>query len=310
MVGRDRPPSARLRRARRARGNRANGKTNTQCPTLNAQRSTHSPPIALSIAGSDSSGGAGIQADLKTFTALGVYGLSAVTCLVAEVPRRVSRIEPATARMVREQIEVLLKTFPVGALKTGLLCSAEIVCVVAQTIQDCEKEGARSIPFLVDPVMIATSGDNLLEPEAVEAYENELFPLATLITPNLDEAALLLGTVISGRRQMETAAKALARKYHASILLKGGHLRGENAIDLLSHDGELTEFSAPFVRNVETHGTGCTYSAAITAGLASGFSLERAIRRAKKFVTESIKRRFHLKSKSGDILDALRHSFR
>jgi hydroxymethylpyrimidine/phosphomethylpyrimidine kinase len=280
------------------------------------QRSRRSPrhvgtavPVALTIAGSDSSAGAGIQADLKTFTALGVYGLSAVTCLVAEVPRKVSRIEPATARMVREQIEALVKTFPVGAIKTGLLCSTEIVCAVAQTIQDSEKKGVGSIPFVVDPVMIATSGDNLLEPEAVEAYENELFPCATLITPNLNEAAFLLEAVINGRRQMESAVKALAKKYHASILLKGGHLRGENATDLLFHHGELTEFSAPFVRGVETHGTGCTYSAAITAGLASGFSLEQAIRRAKKFVTESIKRRFHWRSKSGDAVDALRHSF-
>src|SRR5262245_35663339 len=147
-------------------------------------------PIALTIAGSDCSAGAGIQADLKTFTALGVYGLSAVTCIVAEIPRKVSRIEPATARMVREQIDVLLKTFPIGAIKTGLLRSAEIVCAVAQTIRDSEKKPARSIPFVVDPVMIATTGDNLLEPKAVETYENELFPLATLITPNLDEAGL------------------------------------------------------------------------------------------------------------------------
>src|SRR5215467_11846766 len=117
-------------------------------------------PVALSIAGSDSSAGAGIQADLKTFNALGVYGLTAVTCLVAEVPRKVSRIEPATTRMVRKQIEVLLKTFPVGAIKTGLLCSAEIVRAVAQTIQDTRKKGARSLPFVIDPVMIATSGDN------------------------------------------------------------------------------------------------------------------------------------------------------
>jgi hydroxymethylpyrimidine/phosphomethylpyrimidine kinase len=264
-------------------------------------------PVALSVAGSDCSAGAGIQADLKTFTALGVYGLTAVTCIVAEVPRKVSRIEPVTARMVREQIEVLLKNFQVGAIKTGLLCSSEIVCTVAQTIQDREKKAARSIPFVVDPVMIATSGDNLLEPEAVEAYENNLFPLATLITPNLDEAALLLETKID-QKQIKSAAKALAKKYGVSILLKGGHLRGDNAIDLLFHNGELTEFSAPFVRGVATHGTGCTYSAAITAGLASGFSLERTIARAKKFVTESIRRRFHWTSKSGDILDALRHS--
>jgi hydroxymethylpyrimidine/phosphomethylpyrimidine kinase len=264
-------------------------------------------PVALTVAGSDCSAGAGIQADLKTFTALGVYGLTAVTCIVAEVPGKVSRIEPVTARMVREQLEVLLKNFRVGAIKTGLLCSAEIVCAVAQTIQNGKKKAARSIPLIVDPVMIATSGDNLLEPEAVEVYKNKLFPLATLITPNLDEAALLLGTTINDRRQMESAAKALAKKYHASILLKGGHLRGDNAIDLLFHQGELTEFSAPFVRGVETHGTGCTYSAAITAGLASGFSLEQAIKRAKKFVTESIA--LHLRWKRGSTqIDALNHS--
>lgn len=290
-----------LGRDRRARRRRAN-------PNRTNQHRIQSPPIALTVAGSDSSAGAGIQADLKTFTALGVYGLTAVTCIVAEVPRKVSRIEPVTARMVREQIEVLLKNFRVGAVKTGLLCSAEIVCAVAQTIQDGKKNAAPSIAFVLDPVMIATSGDNLLESKAVEAYKNELFPLATLITPNLDEAALLLDTTIANRREMANAAKALGNKYHASILLKGGHLRGGNAIDLLCHHGELTEFSAPFVRDVETHGTGCTYSAAITAGLASGLSLERAIKRAKKFITESITRRFRWQSKSGDILDALRHS--
>ena len=264
-------------------------------------------PVALTVAGSDCSAGAGIQADLKTFTALGVYGLSAVTCIVAEVPGKVSWIEPVTARMVREQIEVLLKNFRVGAIKTGLLCSAEIVCAVAQAIQDSEKNTARPIPFVVDPVMIATSGDNLLEPEAVESYKNKLFPLATIITPNLDEAALLLETTIKDRKQMEDAAKALAKQYGTSILLKGGHLRGDNAIDLLFHHGELTEFSLPFVRGVETHGTGCTYSAAITSGLASGFSLEQAIKRAKKFVTESIARHFHWKRDSVEI-DALNHS--
>ena len=290
MVGRD----------RRARRDRATSSKKA--------RNRFQTPVALTIAGSDCSAGAGIQADLKTFSALGVYGLTAVTCLVAEVPRKVSRIEPATARIVREQIEVLLKNFRVGAIKTGLLCSAKIVCAVAQAIQDSERIAARSIPFVLDPVMIATSGDNLLESEAVEAYERELFPLATLITPNLDEAALLLGVAINDPRQMESAAKALAKKYHASILLKGGHLRGDNAIDLLFHRGEFTEFSAPFVRGVETHGTGCTYSAAITAGLASGFSLEQAIRRAKKFVTESIKRSFRWRRNSRRTIEALNHS--
>jgi hydroxymethylpyrimidine/phosphomethylpyrimidine kinase len=264
-------------------------------------------PVALTVAGSDCSGGAGIQADLKTFSALGVYGLTAVTCIVAEVPRRVSRIEPVTARMVREQIEVLLKNFRVRAIKTGLLWSAEIVSTVAEAIQYCERKAARPIPFVVDPVMIATSGDNLLEPEAIESYKNKLFSLATLITPNLDEAALLLETTINDRKQMENAAKALVKKYRASILLKGGHLRGDNAIDLLFHHGVLTEFSAPFVRGVATHGTGCTYSAAITAGLASGFSLEQAIKCAKRFVTESIAQHFRWKRGSTEI-DALNHS--
>jgi hydroxymethylpyrimidine/phosphomethylpyrimidine kinase len=264
-------------------------------------------PIALTIAGSDCSAGAGIQADLKTFTALGVYGLTAITCVVAEVPRKVSRIEPVTATMVREQIEVLLKNFRLGAIKTGLLCSADIVSAVVQAIQDTGKETARPVPLVVDPVMIATSGDNLLGPGAVESYKNKLFPLATLITPNLNEAALLLETTIEDRKQMENAARALAREYRASILLKGGHLRGDNAIDLLFHHGKFTEFTARFVRGVETHGTGCTYSAAITAGLASGWSLEQAIRRAKKFVTESIKRRFQWKRGSTGT-DALNHS--
>jgi hydroxymethylpyrimidine/phosphomethylpyrimidine kinase len=270
-------------------------------------KSATKTPIALTVAGSDCSAGAGIQADLKTFSALGVYGLTAVTCIVAEVPRKVSRIERVTARMVREQIEMLLRNFRVGAIKTGLLCSAEIVRAVAQSIQDGKEKTARSIPFVVDPVMIATSGDNLLEPETVESYKNKLFPLAMLITPNLDEAALLLETTIKNRKQMEDAAKALAKEYRVAILLKGGHLRGDNAIDLLFHHGELTEFSAPFVRGVETHGTGCTYSAAITAGLASGFSLVQAIKRAKKFVTKSIA--LHLRWKRGSTeIDALNHS--
>jgi len=266
------------------------------------------PPIALTIAGSDSSGGAGVQADLKTFAALGVYGLTAVTCIVAEIPGRVSRIEAVKTGMVREQIAVLFENFQIEAIKTGLLCSAEIVCVAAETIQQSHGIFGRPVPLVVDPVIIATSGDRLLEPSAIDAYTNELFPLATLITPNLDEAGLLLRTSIKGRQQMEKAAKALARKFRSSILLKGGHLQGDKAIDLLFHKDRLTEFSAPFVRHVATHGTGCTYSAAITAGLARGLSLEKAIERAKKFVTRSIARCFRWTSKSGHILDALRHS--
>ncbi len=264
-------------------------------------------PVALTIAGSDTSAGAGIQADLKTFSALGVYGLTAVTCVVAEIPGKVSRIEQVSARMVRDQVEVLAKNFQIGAIKTGLLCSAEIVSAVAKAIRGIESLRGRRIPLVIDPVMIASSGDRLLKPAAIDVYEDQLFPLATLITPNLDEAALLIGIKIKDREQMEKATKALASKYRAAILLKGGHLRGDNAIDLLFHKNKLTEFSARFVRGIATHGTGCTYSAAIAAGLASGLPLEKAIRRAKKFVTKSIVRHFRWKGKSGKIV-ALKQS--
>ncbi len=266
--------------------------------------STVTAPVALTIAGSDSSAGAGIQADLKSFAALGVYGLTAVTCIVSEVPGKVSRIEAATPGIVRDQIQVLLKNFPVGAIKTGLLCSKEIVSAVAETLKDF---GSR-ISLVIDPVMIATSGDRLLEPAAIEAYENELFPLATLVTPNLDEAGLLLGTKIADRIQMDKAVKALAKRFGCSILLKGGHLRGRDAVDLLFHNDRLTEFSAPFVQGVATHGTGCTYSAAITAGLASRLTMEEAIKRAKRFVTKSIAQHFRWKQSRAKNLDALNHS--
>jgi len=261
-------------------------------------------PVALTIAGSDSSAGAGVQADLKTFSALGVYGLTAVSCVVAEIPGKVSRIEPVSAALVREQINVLAESFPIAAIKTGLLYSRQIIKAVARAIVDFRGD---RIPLIVDPVMIATSGDRLLEPPAVEAYETELFPLAALITPNLDEAAWLLETKIKDRQSMEKAVRALAKKYRVSVLLKGGHLTGRAAVDLLFAGNKLTEFSAPFVRGLATHGTGCTYSAAITAGLASGLSLEDAICRAKKFVTQSIRGRFRWASR-GKTLDALNHS--
>jgi hydroxymethylpyrimidine/phosphomethylpyrimidine kinase len=244
-----------------------------------------------------------VQADLKTFSALGVYGLNALTCVVAEIPGKVSRIERLAPDLVREQIEVLANNFPIAAIKTGLLCSAEIIGTVARAITDL----ASNIPLIVDPVFVATAGDVLLEPGAIEVYEKELFPRAALLTPNIDEAGRLTGTEIPDRRAMENAALSLARKYRTAILLKGGHLTGEHAVDLLIADGEVTEFTARFVRGVATHGTGCTYSAAIAAGIASGLSLADAIGRAKKFVTTSIEEHFRWQSKSGDNLDALNH---
>src|SRR6476659_2117471 len=235
-------------------------------------------PVALTIAGSDSSAGAGIQADLKTFSALGVYGLTALTCVVAETPGRVAKIEPVSTALVREQIEVLLRAFPVKAAKTGLLFSAEIIAEIANTLR-----GQRSLQLVIDPVMVATSGDPLLEEDAVAAYERELFPLAALLTPNLSEASRLTGDSIRDLSAMHRAGKILTEKYRVPVLLKGGHLSGDEAIDILFQNDNAMEFSAPFSRNIATHGTGCTYSAAITAGLASGLALEEAVRRAKHF---------------------------
>src|SRR5712692_1636443 len=260
-------------------------------------------PVALTIAGSDSSAGAGVQADLKTFSALGVYGLSAVTCVVAEIPGKVSRIEAVSAEMVREQIEVLARNFPIAAIKTGLLCSGEIISAVARVIVDVVRKIDNKVPLVIDPVIVATSGDPLLREDAIDLYQKELFPLASLITPNLLEAEKFLGQPIHDLEAMRHAGKELARKFQTSILLKGGHLAGDDAVDLLFADGKTVEFSAPFVRDVATHGTGCTYSAAITAGLASGLSLEDAIRRAKEFVTESIRNHFQWGN-----LHALHHS--
>src|SRR5260370_33613681 len=270
-------------------------------------RSVATVPIALTIAGFDSSGGAGIQADLKTFSALGVYGLTAITCVVAETPGKVSRIEAISAEIVHEQIAVLARNFPIAAAKTGLLCSGEIVEAVARGI-DLLRKIDNHIPLVVDPVTVATSGDVLLATGAMKIYERELFPIATLLTPNLNEAGNLVGEPIRDLDAMRKAGKQLQQKYSVSILLKGGHLTGDNAVDLLFIGDKISEFSAPFARGVATHGAGCTYSAGITAGLAAGLWLEEAVGHAKEFVTASIAQRLRWKSKSGDNIDALNHS--
>ena len=265
------------------------------------------PAVALTVAGSDTSSGAGIQADLKTFSALGVYGLTVITGIVAEVPGLISKIEAENAEMIRAQMEVLLGSFPVGAIKTGLLFSGEIVSEVARTLRAQAVKRDAAIPLVVDPVMVATSGDLLLSNDAMEAYERELFPLAALITPNLDEAGRLLGEPISDLQSMRKAGARLTEKYQVPVLLKGGHLSGADAIDLLFVAGNAVELSAPFSRGIVTHGTGCTYSAAITAGLASGLSLEGAVPRAKKFVTATIAQYLSWETVSGPPLHALNH---
>ena len=266
------------------------------------------PPVALSIAGSDSSSGAGIQADLKTFSALGVYGLTAITCVVAETPGRVSKIEPVSPELVRDQIEVLLRGFPVMAIKTGMLFSREIVEEVARILRAHRAERKAAPPLVVDPVMVATSGDALLRDDAIESYERELFPLAALLTPNMSEAARLSGQPITGLADMRQTGQMLAKKYGVPVLLKGGHLAGDRAIDFLFAGGNAIEFSAPFSRGVTTHGTGCTYSAAIAAGLAKDLPLEESVRRAKEFVTATIAQHYAWPTADGSALHALNHS--
>jgi hydroxymethylpyrimidine/phosphomethylpyrimidine kinase len=260
----------------------------------------------LTVAGSDSSAGAGIQADVKTFSALGVYGLTAVTAVVAETPGKVSKIEMVPAKTVRKQIEILCTSFPVTAIKTGLLCSAEIVRTVARAMVELSDRAETRMSLVVDPVMVATSGTALVRADAVKFYESELFPLASLITPNLLEAAKLLRRSITDFNGMRKAGKDLEKRYGVPVLLKGGHLNTDRAIDLLFSDDNVIDFQEPFVRDVSTHGTGCTFSAAITAGLAAGLRLEDAIARAKKFVTGALAERFRWQG-AADTVDALNH---
>jgi hydroxymethylpyrimidine/phosphomethylpyrimidine kinase len=243
-------------------------------------------PVVLTIAGSDSSCGAGAQADLKTFSSLGCHGLTAITCIVAETPGRVRSIQSVKPEIVRDQLEVLLAAYPVAAIKTGMLFSTPIIRAVAGVLSSIKKLP----PLVIDPVMVASSGDPLLKADALTAYEKHLFPLATLITPNLDELGILTGFRPASLNEMRLAGKRLAAATGSAILLKGGHIKGRTATDiLLNADWEEQEYSAPFIKGVETHGTGCTYSAAIAAGLAKGLSLPKAVAGAKKFITRAIR---------------------
>ena len=245
---------------------------------------TH-PPVALTVAGSDCSAGAGVQADLKAFKSYGVYGLTAVTCVVAEVPGRVAAIQPVEAGIVRQQIELCLEAFPVAAMKTGLLYSREIIEQVADVYQALP--ASKRPPLIIDPVMVASSGDPLLRRDALAGYPERLFPLAALVTPNLDEARVLLGGAPLGDAEaMRRAGRELRARYGVPFLMKGGHLGGDQALDVLVYpDGRTVDFAADFTRGFATHGTGCTYSAAVAAGLATGLTLENAIHRAKAYIS-------------------------
>lgn len=263
-------------------------------------------PVIMTIAGSDNSAGAGAQADLKTMCALGTYGVTAITCVVAEVPGKVSAIQAIEPRIVAEQIRLLFEAFPVAAIKTGMLYSREIIAAVAGQLSVQNAQGR--IPLVVDPVMVATSGAPLLQNDAVALYRERLFPLATLITPNLDEVRTLLGRTVTSLDAMRHAGAELATEFGTSFLLKGGHLRESVATDLLFTPGSalVDEFSAPFVSDVSTHGTGCTYAAAIAAGLGKGLALRAAVAEAKEFVTRAVTQ-FLRWERNGVRTDALHH---
>ncbi len=241
------------------------------------------PRIALTIAGSDSGGGAGIQADLKTFHHLGVYGTSALTLITAQNTLGVRELHLLRPELVAKQIEVVAGDFEVSAAKTGALGSQELIEAVAAGVAE------HAIPNLVvDPVMISKHGDPLLPKEAVDALKGQLFPNAALVTPNLHEAAALLGDAVENEDQMRDAACAVRDLGAAAVLVKGGQLRGEEAVDLFYDGAEFVRLVAPRIDTPHTHGTGCTYSAAITALLARGETLVDAVRQAKDFISRAI----------------------
>jgi hydroxymethylpyrimidine/phosphomethylpyrimidine kinase len=241
-------------------------------------------PVALTIAGSDSGGGAGIQADLKTFAALGVHGTSAITCITAQNPEAVRGIQACSAAIVRSQMEAVFDAFSPNAVKTGMLYSAPIIRVLAEFFHRRPR-----LPLVVDPVMVSTSGAPLLRPAAVKVLRTELLPLAMLVTPNLHEAEILVGEKLISVADLRTAARELHKRFGCAALVKGGHLRGlKEAVDIFYDGRQELLLSAPFIRGVNTHGTGCTYSAAIAGHLARGCPLPRAVQQAKEYITQAI----------------------
>ena len=240
---------------------------------------------ALTIAGSDSGGGAGIQADLKTIAANGCYGLSVITALTAQNTRGVSGIHPVPVDFVGKQLDAVLSDIGADVVKIGMLYSAELIALVARKLQEY-----RVTRVVLDPVMVAQSGDKLLQADAVEALKTLLIPLAKLVTPNIPEASVLLGRKISVAGEMAPAAIELAELGCRNVLVKGGHLEGEDSNDCLYlvKDKRIVRFAGARVETRNNHGTGCTLSAAIAAFLARGDDVEAAVRHAKKYITGAI----------------------
>jgi len=240
-------------------------------------------PVAITIAGSDSGGGAGIQADLKTFAALGVHGTTAITSVTAQNTCSVRAVEDLKPEMIREQIRAVVEDIGIDAGKTGMLHTQAIIKTVSSEVSKYK------FPLVVDPVMIAKSGVPLLKPDAVDALKNYLLPEATVITPNRFEAEKLADMKIENLRNAEIAAEKISKMGPKAVVIKGGHLEGSKAIDILYYKGEFKTFSAPRLDVKTTHGTGCSFSAAITAELAKKTELPVAVETAKKIVTLGIK---------------------
>ena len=245
-------------------------------------------PRAMTIAGSDSGGGAGIQADLKTFAALGVYGTSVITAITAQNTVGVTGVHEVPVDMVADQIEAVVSDIGADAVKTGMLSSTEIIETVAR-----ELARLRVGPLVVDPVMVAKSGDRLLKEDAVEAMRRRLLPLATVVTPNIPEAESLAEMPITSGADARRAAETIVGQGTRAVVVKGGHLSGP-PLDLFYDGRAFHEFTAPRIETRNTHGTGCTFASAIAAGLAKGLDLLEAVELAKAYVTEAIRRSFEI----------------
>ncbi len=245
------------------------------------------PPVVLTVAGSDSSAGAGLQADLKTFADRGTYGLCAVTSVVAEIPGRVVAWEAVSPDLLERQLRVLAEGFSLSAIKTGMLG----LPTLAEVVADFLEASAMGVPVVVDPVMVASSGDVLLAPEAIAVYVSRLLPRAALATPNLAETAVLLDLPVGevAALDQEVAARRFHDRHGCPVLIKGGHWQeGDEAVDLLWDGETLHRFAARRLRGIDTHGTGCTLSAAIAANLARGSGLVESVADAKRHITAAI----------------------
>lgn len=251
---------------------------------------------ALTIAGSDCSGGAGIQADLKTMTMNGVYGMSAITTLTAQNTTGVKSIQESTPEFLKEQLDAVFEDIFPDAVKIGMVSSTELIHVIADALRLYQ---ARNI--VVDPVMVATAGSALIQTQAVQTMVEELLPLADLVTPNIPEAEVLSGMTIHSKEDMETAAKQLGDRYGCAVLLKGGHSIND-ANDLLYTEGKLYWFQGKRIDNPNTHGTGCTLSSAIASNLAKGFSLGESVQRAKEYISGALAAMLDLGKGSGPMM--------